>query len=66
MPSTTLFLVTLFGLIIGILLDGVLGGLLGGVGAFLLLQIQQLSARVRALEQAGKAEAGDDTSSPTP
>ncbi len=66
MPSTTLFLVTLFGLIIGVLLDGALGGLVGGVGAFLLLQTQQLSARVRALEQAGKAEADDDTTSPTP
>jgi cell shape-determining protein MreD len=65
MPSSTLFLATLLGFILGILLDGALGGLLGGAGAFLLLRIQQLSARIRTLEQASKAD-GDDDTPPTP
>lgn len=63
MPSSTLFLATLLGLVIGVLLDGALGGLLGAAGSFLLLRLQQLSARIKALEDASRTSA-NDTSPP--
>jgi len=55
MPSSTLFLVTLLGLIVGVLLGGALGGLLGAAGSFLLLRLQQLSARIKVLEDAARS-----------
>jgi len=55
MPSSTLFLASLLGLIVGVLLGGALGGLLGAAGSFLLLRLQQLSARIKVLEDAARA-----------
>jgi predicted lipid-binding transport protein (Tim44 family) len=51
MPTSTIFLVSLLGGVLGILLDGALGGILGGMGAFLILRLQQLSIRIAALEK---------------
>ncbi|OYY74392.1 MAG: hypothetical protein B7Y40_05460 [Gammaproteobacteria bacterium 28-57-27] len=52
MPNSTLFLATLLGLVLGVLLDGALGGLLGGISTFLMVRVQLLSRRVKALEYA--------------
>jgi hypothetical protein len=55
MQSSTLFLATLLGLVVGVLLGGSLGGLLGAAGSFLLLRLQQLSARLKVLEDAASS-----------
>ncbi|MDD2892599.1 MAG: hypothetical protein PHF20_01600 [Halothiobacillaceae bacterium] len=67
MPSFTLFLATLLGLVLGVLLDGALGGLLGGIGTFLMMRVQLLSKRVKALEDAAAQRAtAEDPRTDTP
>lgn len=65
MPSSTVFLATLLGAILGILLEGAIGGLLGGMGSFLMLRLQQLAARINVLETK-LANTQDPTSNDSP
>ena len=62
MPSSIVVIATLFGLILGVLLDGALGGMLAALGTFLLLRVQQLSQRVQILEAACVRKGADSSS----